>query len=106
MCEWIPNSKYGANLFGYSDFQTWLDNRDQVLPWIEKFSAAALLRRCPPSKAPVFFYSGPKAPPPGQLAKDPTHSGTFNDKFREIAESKGVSYKPGNHDSLIKALVK
>jgi acetyl esterase/lipase len=106
MREWIPNSKYGAKLFGYSDFQTWLDNRDQVLPWIEKFSAAALLRRCTPSKAPVFFYSGPKAPPPGQLAKDPTHSGTFNDKFREIAENKGVSYKSGNHDSLIKALIK
>lgn len=106
MREWIPNSKYGANLFGYPDFQTWYDNRDKVLPWIEKFSAAGLLRKCTPSKAPKFFYSGPKAPPPGQLAKDPTHSGTFNDKFREIAEGRGISCRPGNHDSLLNELRK
>ena len=31
MREWIPNSKYGAPLFGYPDFQTWLDHRDEVL---------------------------------------------------------------------------
>lgn len=104
MREWIPNSKYGANLFGYSDFQTWLDNRDKVLPWIEKYSAAGLLRKCTPSKAPVFFYSGPQAPLPGQLDKDPTHSGTFNEKFREIAQSRGILCKRGSHDDMTAVL--
>ena len=104
MREWIPNSRYGANLFGYKDFQAWLDDREKCLKWIEQFSAAGLLRRCTASKAPVFFYSGPKAPPPGRLAKDPTHSGTFNDRFREIAEGKGITCKYGNHDSLLSAL--
>jgi acetyl esterase/lipase len=104
MREWIPNSTYGANLFGYPDFQTWLDNRDKVLPWIERFSASALLRRCTPSKAPKFIYDGPKAPPPGQLDKDPTHSGIFNVKFREIAESRGVFYRPGTYDDLLTML--
>lgn len=106
MREWIPNSKYGANLFGYPDFNTWHDRRAEVMEWIEKFSAAGLLRKCTPSKAPKFFYSGPKAPPPGQLAKDPTHSGTFNDRFREIAEGRGISYRPGNHDNLLRELRK
>ena len=104
MREWIPNSKYGANLFGYSDFQTWLDNRDKILPWIEKYSAAGLLRKCTPSKAPVFFYSGPQAPLPGQLDKDPTHSGTFNEKFREIAKSRGILCKRGSHDDMTAVL--
>lgn len=104
MLEWIPNSCYGANLFGYPDFKTWLDNRDKVLPWIEKYSAAGLLRKCTPSKAPVFFYSGPKAPPPGVLDKDPTHSGTFNEKFREIARSRGISCSPGGHSDMTRVL--
>ena len=104
MRAWIPNSKYGGPLFGYPDFQTWLDHRGEVLPWIEKFSAAGLLRKCTPAKAPKFFYSGPKAPPPGELAKDPTHSGTFNDKFREIAVGRGIECRRGSHDDLIAAL--
>jgi acetyl esterase/lipase len=104
MREWIPNSKYGANLFGYKNFQEWLNNREECLEWIEKFSPAGLLRKCTASKAPVFFFSGPKAPPPGELAKDPTHSGTFNDKFKEIAQSKGISCKHGNHMNLLSAL--
>lgn len=104
MREWIPNSRYGANLFGYRNFQEWLDNREECIQWIERFSPAELLRRCTASKAPVFFYSGPKAPPSGQLDKDPTHSGTFNDRFREIAECKGITCKYGSHDSLLSAL--
>ena len=104
MREWIPNSKYGANLFGYPDFQTWLDNREKVIPWIERFSAAGLLRKCTPLKAPVFFYSGPKAPPLGALDKDPTHSGTFNDKFEAIAKERGISCRRGSHDDMTTVL--
>lgn len=104
MREWIPNSKYGAHLFGYPDFQAWLDHREEVLPWIEKYSPAGLLRRCTPSRAPAFVHDGPAAPKPGELAKDPTHSGTFNDKFREIAVGRGIECRRGSHDDLIAAL--
>ena len=104
MREWIPNSKYGANLFGYPDFQTWLDHREEVLPWIEKFSPAGLLRRCTPSRAPAFVHDGPKAPPPGELAKDPTHSGTFRVKFSEICAARGIVCRYGHHDALIALL--
>ena len=104
MREWIPNSKYGAHLFGYPDFQTWLDHRDEVLPWIEKFSPAGLLRRCTPSRAPAFVHDGPAAPKPGELAKDPTHSGTFRAKFSEICDARGISCRFGHHDALIALL--
>ena len=104
MREWIPNSKYGANLFGYPDFQTWLDHRDEVLPWIEKFSPAGLLRRCTPSRAPAFVQDGPAAPKPGELAKDPTHSGTFRAKFSEICAARGISCRFGHHDAFIALL--
>ena len=104
MRKWIPNSNYGAGLFGYGDFQTWLDRRDEVLPWIEKFSASVLLRRCTPQKAPLILFSGPKAPPPGVLDKDPTHSGTFNVKLQEIAHGCGVPCRRGNDGDLLSAL--
>ena len=104
MREWIPNSKYGAHLFGYPDFQTWLDHRDEVLPWIEKFSPAGLLRRCTPSRAPAFVHDGPAAPKPGELAKDPTHSGTFRAKFSEICAARGISCRFGHHDAFMALL--
>ena len=104
MREWIPNSKYGANLFGYLDFQTWLDRREESLPWIERFSPSGLLRKCTPSKAPAFFYSGPSAPSPGQLDTDPTHSGTFSEKFKAIAEERGIVCRRGGHDDMTNVL--
>ena len=104
MKEWIPNSRYGAKLFGYSDFQTWLEHRDEVLPWIERFSASTLLRRCTPAKAPLLLFSGPKAPPPGKLDKDPTHSGIFNVKLAEIAKGRGVTCRRGNEKDFLAVL--
>lgn len=104
MRDWIPNSKYGANLFGYPDFQTWLDHREEVLPWIKRFSPAGLLRRCTPSRAPAFLHDGPKAPPPGELAKDPTHSGTFRVKFGEICAARGIVCRYGHHEAFVELL--
>ena len=104
MREWIPNSKYGARLFGYPDFQTWFDHRAEVLPWIEKFSPAGLLRHCTPSRAPAFVHDGPAAPKPGEMAKDPTHSGTFRHKFAEICAARGIVCRYGHHDALIALL--
>ena len=56
MREWIPNSNYGAHLFGYPDFQTWLDHREEVLPWIEKYSPAGLLRRRDPQRDEIHIH--------------------------------------------------
>ena len=41
---------------------------------------------------------------PGELAKDPTHSGTFRAKFSEICDARGISCRFGHHDALIALL--
>ena len=65
-------------------------HRDACLPWIERFSPAALVRRCTPSRAPKFFLYCHDLPPAGELPKDPTHAGMFGVKFAEICASKGI----------------
>ncbi len=91
MREWIPNSKYGAHAFGYRSFDEWLKNREVVLPWIEKFSPAALAEKIDPKKAPVIFLEYGSIPKAGEVAGDPTHSGMFGVKFKEICDRKGIS---------------
>ncbi len=91
MREWIPNSTYGAHAFGYRSFDEWLKNRDAVLPWIEKYSPAALAEKIDPKKAPVILLEYGSIPKPGEVASDPTHSGMFGVKFKEICDRKGIS---------------
>ena len=52
----------------------------------------------------AFFYGGPKAPPPGQLDKDSTHSGTFSEKFREIAQKRGIVCRRGSLEDMASVL--
>ncbi len=99
--EWIPNQNYGGHAFGYRDFKSFLAERDKWIEWIDRYSPAALVRRCTPAKAPTIFYHANPLPPPGELPKDTAHSGMFCVKFREICEPLGVSFRPG---SLEKAL--
>ena len=106
MREWIPNSRYGGTLFGYKSFQEWLDHRDDCAKWIEKYSPMALLAKCDPKKAPVIICEGHAAPKPGVVEKDPTHSGTFIEKFKDAAEKRGVSCRRGKMDDFIKELTK
>lgn len=91
MREWIPDMKYGAHAFGYRSFDEWLANRDAALPWIEKFSPAALAEKIEPGNAPKIFLEYSSIPKPGELAKDPTHSGTFGVRFKEICDRRGIS---------------
>jgi len=93
MKEWIPNSNYGAHAFGYDNFDDWLSHRSDCLEWIERFSPAALLRKCPAEKAPKFFYSCVELPPKGELPKDPTHAAMFCIKFEALCKEKGVPCK-------------
>ena len=104
MREWIPNSTYGAGAFGYAGFQAWLDHRAEGLSWIEKYSPAGLLRACTPAKAPSFFYEGAPFLRPGELAKDPTHSPTFCQKFEEIAHARGIACRRGTLDDVLNML--
>lgn len=90
MKEWIPNSSYGSHAFGYRGFNDWLAHREECLPLVEKYSPAALLRKCTPSKAPVFFYTCPALPKAGELPKDPTHAAMFCVKFEEICKARGI----------------
>lgn len=95
MQEWTPNSVYGGHAFGFngdkakklSAFQQFLDNREQILPWIKEYSPYELVSADDP---PVYlFYS--EAPALGQKRKDPTHTSNFGVKLQEHMQSKGVS---------------
>lgn len=99
--EWIPNQNYGGHAFGYRDFKSFLAERDKWTEWIDRYSPAALVRRCTPSKAPAIFYHANPLPPSGELPKDTAHAGMFCVKFREICDPLGVSFSIG---SLEKAL--
>lgn len=94
--EWIPNATYGAHAFGYPGFAEWLAHREECLPWIERFSPMALLRRCTPARAPMFFIYYNDLPPAGELPKDPTHAGIFGVKFAEACAGKGVFCERGS----------
>ena len=103
--EWIPNARYGSGAFGYGTFDAWLAHRAECLPWIEKFSPAALLRACTAAKAPAFFYTCPAVPAGGALPKDPTHAGMFCVKFEEICRAKGIRCEKAPREAIIKALL-
>ena len=106
MREWIPNSRYGNALFGYKNFQEWFDHRDDCLKWIAKYSPMALLGTCDPKKAPVIIFDGPASPKPGVVEKDPTHSGTFIDKFKAAADKRGVTCRRGKMGDFLEELAK
>ena len=87
---WIPNATYGGHAFGFKNFDDWLAHREQVLPWIERFSPAALVRKITPARAPKMFLQYGSLPKPGEAAKDPTHSGAFGVRFKEICDARGI----------------
>ena len=84
----------------------WLEHRADVLPWIEKFSPAGLLRACTAAKAPVFLYTCPALPKAGELPADPTHAAMFCVKFEEICKSRGIACRRGNDSDLFAELKK
>ncbi len=104
MREWIPNSHYGSSAFGYKGFADWLAHRADCLEWIERYSPAALVRKCPAEKAARFFYSAAPLPPAGELPKDPTHAGMFCVKFAELCTERGISCKSGTRDDFLACL--
>jgi len=104
MREWIPNAHYGAHAFASPSFDHWLKHRAEYLADIERYSPAALLRRCTAARAPVVLYSCPAVPPKGELPKDPTHAGMFCVKFKELCDAKGVTCRQGGLNELLDVL--
>lgn len=87
---WIPNATYGGHAFGFRNFDDWLAHRERALPWIERFSPAALVRKIAPECAPKMFLQYGSIPKPGEQAKDSTHSGAFGVRFKAICDARGI----------------
>lgn len=91
MRAWTPNSIYGAHAFGIggntpAGFAAFLAKRQEILPWIAKYSPYALLTSDDP---PIYLAYG--APPAiGQDQPDPTHSANFGVKLQERCRELGV----------------
>lgn len=91
MQAWIPDITYGAHAFGYRTFADWLAHRADGLVDIERISPAALARRIDPARAPRVFLQYGRPVPPGERAKDPTHSPVFGERFKEICTARGIA---------------
>lgn len=85
--EWMPNYGYGAHAFGLAGFQSLIDNREKVLPWIKEYSPIELVSNDDP---PIAMFYGGEAPVVGSSPKDPTHSGIMGLKLEERLKAVGV----------------
>ena len=61
-----------------------------MLPWIARFSPATLAGKIAPARAPKMFLQYGSLPKPGERAQDPTHSGAFGLRFKEICDARGI----------------
>ena len=78
--EWMPNYGYGAHAFGLPNFQSLIENRETVLPWIKAYSPIEHVSADDP---PIAMFYGGEAPVVGSSPKDPTHSGVMGVKLEE-----------------------
>ena len=85
--EWMPNYRYGAHAFGLPNFQSLIDNRAEVLPWIKEYSPIEHVSKDDP---PVGLYYGGEVPVVGASPKDPTHSAIMGVKLEERLKAVGV----------------
>jgi acetyl esterase/lipase len=86
--EWMPNYRYGAHAFGLPNFQSLLDNREKILPWIKEYSPIEHVSKDDP---PIgLFYSGEADAKVGDSPKDPTHSPILGIQLAERLKAAGV----------------
>lgn len=78
--QWMPNYTYGAHAFGLPNFQSLIDQRDQVLPWIKEYSPIEHASKDDP---PIGLFYGGEPPVVGSSPKDPTHSAIMGVKLEE-----------------------
>lgn len=106
MKDWTPNSNYGSHAFGIfkkvngrdvRDFEAFLAQREQIMPWIREYSPFEWVTEDDP---PIYLnYNAP--PALGQDQKDPTHSANFGLKLQEKLASVNVACElvyPGADD--------
>ncbi len=102
--EWMPNYRYGGHAFSVrtpdnrdGSFQTFFEQREKLLPWIEEYSPLSHVTKDDP---PVFMeYPSQKKPPvKGEAQDDPTHSALLGmilmEKLKE-AKVEGILVYPG-----------
>jgi acetyl esterase/lipase len=84
--EWIPDLQYGAHAFGLTSIDDAIAKRDQIAPWIKKYSPAAWVSSDDP---PVYLFFS-KAPAMGQGGGDSTHSSNFGGGLKAICDQAKV----------------
>lgn len=108
MRDWIPNNDYGHHAFLLPSYQDFVDKRQELMPWIQKFSPYELATSDDP---PVYlFYDS--VPALGKDAKDPPHSANFGvgleTKLKEVSIPYELNYTGGpavKHPDLFSFLV-
>lgn len=102
---WIPNIAYGGPQFGFhgdkakrlSPFQEFLQQRQTILSWIQRYSPYGMVTADDP---PVhIFYTSP--PAMGKRQGNPTHSANFGIALQEKMRSVGLECHivyPGSPD--------
>ncbi len=86
MRDWIPNNGYGNHAFAYGTYDEYLDQRTQIMPWIEQFSPLSLIS----SDDPPMYLFYDSVPNLGQPFKDTAHSANHGVAFAEKMKSAGV----------------
>jgi acetyl esterase/lipase len=86
MAKWTPNSNYGAHAFGKHNFDDYLAEREEILPWINEYSPYALVSKNDPPVSLIYTNS----PAIGKEQKNPTHSANFGLKLQEKCIDVGV----------------
>jgi acetyl esterase/lipase len=89
MREWIPNIEYGGHAFALPSFQSFVDQRETLLPWIKEFSPFELATADDPPV--LLFYDS--VPALGQPHKDPPHSANFGAGLVEKLKQVGAEYE-------------
>jgi acetyl esterase/lipase len=107
--EWMPNMAYGGHAFGFrqpaqkgrdTEFQSFYEHRQEVLPWIREYSP---YEHAGAGDPPVFldYPRQEKIPRVGEEQRDPTHSAVMGMMLQQKLRERGVevhlSY-PGNKD--------
>jgi acetyl esterase/lipase len=90
--EWTPNSRYGGHAFGLvaetpvAEFETFLAEREKLLPWIKEYSPYELVTADDP---PVgLYYEG--QPRMGEEQRDPTHTANLGLGLKQKCDAVGV----------------
>lgn len=76
----MPNYGYGAHAFGLPAFQSLIENRESVLPWIKEYTPIESVSKDDP---PIGLFYGGEVPVVGASPTDPTHSGIMGVKLAE-----------------------